>query len=236
MTRFPLAAVAVLAAGLVLAACGSTSTQHRPRSGPPTPTVTAKIGAKATPTPTEPLSGAAAEEAGFKAWAQATVLLTGGGPSGLPVSSMPEAEADIMLIDHGLHLPGWLRSLGQGNVLTEVPARCQAAIFHVAGAFVAPANAPKLAGAGKIALVVRFHGACTTEAGGVKYLTDTASGAESSGTMVLLGSEVALPPVPGLSVLPAEVWAPVYFARSACSVPWVEYAGSLLGSGAVPGC
>lgn len=51
MTRFPLAAVAVLGAGLVLAACGSTSTQHSPRSGPPAPTATAKIGAKATPTP-----------------------------------------------------------------------------------------------------------------------------------------------------------------------------------------
>lgn len=226
MNRSPWMAVAVLMAGLLVAACGSTSAG---RGGTP------KVPAKATPSSTaKPLSLSAAAEAGFKAWAEAGVLLTGGGPGGLPVSSMPAAERDILVIDKGLHFPGWQRSLGHGEVLQESPPGCEASILHVVGAFQAPSSAPAVAGAGKLALVVQYRGACTTQAGGVKYLTDTATGKYSSGTIVLLGSLVALPQVAGLPSLPTTVWSPVLEAT--CSNSWVAFAGSQFPSGMVPGC
>lgn len=231
MIRSSLAVATVLVAGLALAACGSTPAGHGPRSGPPTPTATATPGATATPSPTTKPTSAAAAEVGFRLWAEAAVLLTGGGPSGLPVSSMPKAEADIMLIDKGLHYPGWERSIGQGEVLREIPSGCEASTVHVVGAFSVPSNAPVVPGAGKIAVVVRAGGACLTQAGGVKYLTEPAAG---SIIWVLLGSFVALPRVPGLASLPVSVWSPVY--EDACTAPWVQYAGSLLAAGTVPGC
>lgn len=235
MIRFPLAALAALTALGLVAGCGSSTPAGRAGgSGPtPRPSTSAKPGTKVTPsstTTTKPASAAA----GFASWAQAAVDLTGGGPDALPVSSMPAAERDIMLIDHGLHFPGWERSIGQGLPLREIPSGCEASILSVVGEFAAPANSPVVAGASKIALVVRFHGACTTESAGKKYLTDTATGSLSTGTWVLLGSMVALPPVAGLPSLPTTVWAPVY--RSSCTSGWVQYAGSLVVGGAVPGC
>jgi hypothetical protein len=145
---------------------------------------------------------------------------------------MPAAEADIMLIDKGLHYPGWEHSLGQGLPLREIPPGCEASTVHVIGSFQAPSNAPVVSSAvSKVALVVQAGGLCTTEAGGVKYLTDPATGRI---VWVLLGSFVTLPPVPGLASLPRQVWSPVY--EDACTAPWVQYAGSLLAARTVPGC
>lgn len=229
MLRAPLAAAAVLVAGLALAACGAAPVQH-PSASHTSTSPSAKTGVKATPSPTatKPLSAA---EQGFRNWAQAAVLLTGGGPSGLPVSSMPKAEADLMLIDKGLHFPGWLHSIGQGLVLQEIPAGCEATTMHVVGEFATPANAPVVVGAGKIAIVVRAGGKCLTQAGGVKYLTEPAAG---SIIWVLLGSFVTLPPVAGLPGLPTTVWSPAY--RSSCTSGFVLEQGSLFPSGVVPGC
>lgn len=97
MIRFPLAAIAGLTALGRVVGCGSATPAGRAGgSGPaPRPSASTKPGAKATPTATTRpgvTSPVAAAEAGFKAWATATVLLTGGGPSGLPVSSMPKAR------------------------------------------------------------------------------------------------------------------------------------------------
>jgi hypothetical protein len=146
---------------------------------------------------------------------------------------MPASERDIyQVIRKAFYFPGWQTSIGRGNVLVETPPGCMASGLHVIGAFEAPANAPVVAGAGKIALVVRGSGACHTEAGGQVFMNVAASAPAT--TWVLLGSTVTLPPVVGLPSLPDEVWVPTYEAT--CASAWVQYAGSLLVGGAVPGC
>lgn len=222
MTRSPLAAAAVLAAGMVLAACGAAPAGHGP---------TAKSSAKATTSPSaKPLSAVAAAEAGFRAWAEASVILTGP----MPASSRPAAERDVLLLGRAYALPGWRTALGKGLVLKETPPGCQASAQHVVGTFNVSASAAQSAGTGTVALVDHEFGVCTTEAGGVTYVQNPAAGPKSSATWVPLGSLVPLPPVPGLPTLPTSVWTPVVVAT--CSTGWVENAGSQLPGGAVPGC
>ena len=217
-TRSPLAAAAALAAGLLIAACGAAPAgQHgggAPKSSP-TPSATAK-----------PLSAVAAAEQGFKAWGKASVLLTGP----MPTASRPAAARDILVLGRAFALPGWRTSLGKGLVLVETPPGCQASWDHVAGSFVVSGPG----GVAEVALVVHEFGACLTEAGGVKYVTNSASGPGSTAPWVLLGSAVALPPVAGLPGLPAQVWTPTVVAT--CTTGWVEGAGAQLPGGAVPGC
>lgn len=233
MTRFPLAAAAGLAAlGLLVAACGGAApTGHQsPASSSPSPS--AKVSSKATPTPTatKPLSAAAQAAAGFRNWAQAAVLLTGGGPGGLPVASMPAAEADILVIRKAFYFPGWETSLGKGNILVETPTACMSSGLHVIGAFPVPANAPVTTG--KVALVVRGSGVCHTEAGGQVFMNVSASAPPA--TWVFLGATVPLPPVSALPNLPTEVWTPVY--EGTCQSGFVLEQGALFPSGVVPGC
>lgn len=216
MNRSPWMAVAALSAGLLLAACGSTPAAHggAPK-GPSSPSATAK-----------PTSAVAAAEAGFRAWAKASVLLTGP----MPASSRPAAEQDILLLGRAFAMPGWRTALGKGLVLDETPPGCQATLNHLVGEFAAP----HVAGAGPVALVDHEFGACLTQAGGIKYITNPASGPGASATWVVLGSLVSLPPVAGLPGLPAKVWTPVVVAT--CSTSWVVAIGLQLPGGAVPGC
>lgn len=218
MTRSPLMAAAVLAAGLLVAACGAAPAGQHGGGAPK---------AKATPTPTaKPLSAAAAAEAGFRAWAEASDLLTGP----MPASSRPAAAEDILVLGRAFAMPGWRTAVGKGLVLVETPAGCQASLNHLVGEFAVP----QVAGAGPVALVDHEFGACLTQAGGIKYITNPASGPGSTATWVLLGSLVPLPPVAGLPGLPSTVWTPTVVAT--CTTGWVENAGSQLPGGAVPGC
>jgi hypothetical protein len=224
MSRSPLVAAAVLAAGLVMAACGAAPAGHA--GGTP----------KASPTPwwdatPKPSAAVVVAEQGFRSWAEASGILTGPRPA----SAGPAAEQDLLVLGTAFALPGWLAAVGKGLVLTETPAGCQASIQHVEGSFPAPASAPTVAGAGKTALVVAFYGVCVTSAAGVKYVVEPASDApRASGTYVLLGSTVPLPPVAGLPSLPKSVWSPVFVAT--CQSGWVQGAGSNLPGGTVPGC
>ncbi len=221
MTRSPLMAAAVLTAGLLIAACGSTPVGH---GGSPK--------GKATPTPTaKPLSAAAAAEQGFKAWGQALVLLSGP----MPAASRPDAAADVRLLGQAFDPAslGVLQALGHGLALTEDPPGCMAALWTVIGDFERPASAPNSVGTGPTSLVVRGGGiACATEAGGEAYMAIKASA--PTVTYLLLGSMVPLPPVAGLPGLPAQVWTPTVVAT--CQTGWVEGAGADLPGGAVPGC
>ncbi len=221
MTRSPWMAAA-LAAGLLATACGATSGGHGAA-----PKGSSSPSARATPTPTaKPLSAVAAAEAGFRAWGKASVLLTGP----MPTASRPAAARDILVLGRAFALPGWRTSLGKGLVLVETPPGCQASWDHVAGSFVVSGPG----GVAEVALVVHEFGACLTEAGGVKYVTNPASGPGSTATWVLLGSAVPLPPVAGLPDLPTTVWTPAVVAT--CTTGWVEGAGAQLPGGAVPGC
>ena len=222
MTRSPLMAAAVLAAGLLVAACGAAPAGHGGAGKG-----TSSPSAKATPTPTaKPLSAVAAAEAGFGAWGQASVLLTGP----MPASSRPAAARDLVVLGRAFALPGWRTALGKGLVLVETPPGCQARWNHVAGSFVVSGPG----GVAEAALVVHTSGACTTSAGGVVYVQNPASGPKSSATWVLLGAMVPLPPVAGLPGLPTTVWTPTVVAT--CTTGWVEGAGADLPGGAVPGC
>ena len=225
MTRSPLVVAAVLAAGLVLAACGAAPAGHGAA-----PKGSSSTSAKATPTPTaKALSAAAAAEAGFRAWAEASVILTGGGPGGMPAASFPAAATDLLVLGRAYALPGWRTALGKGLVLVETPTGCQASIQHVEGSFSVPARS------GSTALVVAFYGACVTTAGGTRYVVEPASHAPTAaGTYVLLGSMVPLPPVGGLPDLPKTVWTPTVVAT--CTTGWVQGAGAQLPGGVVPGC
>lgn len=225
MSRSPLIAVAVvLAAGLLVAACGAAPAAHgRAPKGAPSASATAK-----------PTSAVVAAEAGFRAWAEALVLLSGP----MPASSSPAAEADVRLLGTAYDPPslGVLQALGHGLVLNETPPGCMASWNHVLGAFGVPPGAPAtVPPASGIALVVRQSGACTTSAGGITYIQNPASGPGSVGTWVLLGNFVTLSRVPGLPTLAGRVWAPSFVAT--CQSGWVQAAG---GSGsfaaAVPGC
>ncbi|MHB8323703.1 MAG: hypothetical protein ACYDEA_09425 [Candidatus Dormibacteria bacterium] len=235
MIRAPFMAVAILMAGL-MAACGSTSVQHPAPSGStPSPSAKAPGSGKATPTPTaKPMSATAQAEAGFVNWAKAAVILTGGGPAGMPVASAPAAEMDVYhVLGSAFKAPGWLTALGHAEPLVEIPPGCmESTTKHVVGAFPVPATAPAPAGAGAVALVIRGAGACHTEAGGQVFEAIPAGSAPA--TWVLLGSLVPLPPVPGLPGLPTSVWTPVFEGN--CQSDFVLEAGAQFPSGVVPGC
>ncbi len=227
MTRTPFGA-AVIAAGLALAACGPTTTPPPPAHASASPTARTT----ASPTP-RPLSAVAADAQGFAAWERSFVVLTGP----IPPSSRPAAARELIVLGRTFAPPGVRRAVGSGHPLVETPAGCTATVWHVAGAFRAPALAPRLAGAGPIALVVRGAGACRTEAGGVVYMAVPADAAPA--TWVVLGGLVRLPRVPGVAGLPALVWRPMDLAT--CSTSWVSYAAAAFGTaadptGRVPGC
>ncbi len=233
--RIPFAAAAVVAAGLILAACGSTPAPHSaPPDSTPSPTAKAPGSGKATPTPTaKPTSAVAAAEVGFLNWAKAAVILTGGGPAGMPAASAPAAEMDVYhVLGTAFKSPGWLTALGHGEPLVETPPGCMESTKHVVGGFPVPSNAPAVAGAGKVALVVRGEGACRTEAGGQVF--EAIPAGSTPATWVLLGSLVPLPPVPGLPGLPSTVWAPVFEGN--CQSGFVLEAGAQFPASVVPGC
>jgi hypothetical protein len=162
------------------------------------------------------------------------VILTGGGPDGMPPTARQQAELDVIdVLGRALAMPGWRTTLGEGQTLVETPPGCLASMWHVVGAFATPPNAPSAAGAGPIAVVVHGSGACTTAASGGRVFMAIPATAPAV-TWVLQGSLVALPPVPGLPGLRTEVWTPV--AHVTCSAAWVEYAGKQQPSGSVPGC
>lgn len=234
-SRFPLAAAAVVMAGLLLAACGSTSVTHPlPSGSTPSPTAKAPGTGKATPTPTaKPTSAVAAAEVGFRNWAKAAVILTGGGPGGMPAASAPAAEMDVYhVLGSAFKSPGWLTALGHAEPLVETPPGCMESTKHVVGGFPVPSNAPAVKGAGQVALVIRGEGACRTAAGGQVF--EAIPAGSPPATWVLRGSLVPLPPVHGLPGLPATVWTPVFEGN--CQSGFVLEAGAQFPSGVVPGC
>jgi hypothetical protein len=124
MTRSPLAGMAILAAGLAMAACGASPAGHAgaPKGSP---------SSSATATPT---SAVAAAEAGFRAWDDASGILTGPRPA----SAGPGAEADIEVLGRAFALPGWRTAIAKGLVLVQTPPGCMVSQDHIVGAFAAP--------------------------------------------------------------------------------------------------